>query len=231
MSARFAKLSAWRFETSLFLVGDLHGRYNCKYDRERCNVLAARYRQTKINCNQDRHINQIVREGVESRNCIAGRFLLNDLLPARFRKHGHRVFLAFVPTSFRGCHYAPEPITSVKTEKGCLSSRYDFEENFHRIFSTFDHEETISIAYVHRDTIRQRRDGYWLLPLESIEKLASLWHLSIVILGFYFHYSKRFKENCSRFHIRFFRPLYCSPTINDDLPFLLSLMLLNHILF
>lgn len=30
----------------------------------------------------------MVREGAESRNCIAGRFPLNDLLPVRFRKLG-----------------------------------------------------------------------------------------------------------------------------------------------
>ena len=48
-------------------MADRFVRY--KYGGECYNVLRRwtdRYRQTKINCNQDQRINQIVHEGVES---------------------------------------------------------------------------------------------------------------------------------------------------------------------
>lgn len=59
--------------------------------------------------------------------------------------------------------------------------------NFSRIFSTFGHEETISIAYVNHDTTPFRR-----ILLQTIEKLTFLYHLSnlIPLLPFLFPRNK-----------------------------------------
>lgn len=60
--------------------------------------------------------------------------------------------------------------------------------NFSRIFSTFGHEETISIAYVNHDTTPFRR-----ILLQTIEKLTFLYHLSnlIPLLPFLFPRNNR----------------------------------------
>lgn len=60
--------------------------------------------------------------------------------------------------------------------------------NFSRIFSTFGHEETISIAYVNHDTTPFRR-----ILLQTIEKLIFLYHLSnlIPLLPFLFPRNNR----------------------------------------
>ena len=141
--------------------------------------------------------------GVESRNCIAGRFLLNDLLPARFRKLGHSVFLAFVPcllpqlSPLSKAHYLMRARWKavVQIRRGRAEGKLSA-----RIFSTFGHERNnIHCVYVHHDTKRhraatdigcQRLKASRNLPFYSTCQSLFLDFISITL--------ERFKENYVR---------------------------------
>lgn len=141
-----------------------------------------RYRRTRINCNQDERINQRVGEGgqksgsvqrVASSPMICYQYALGSSTQ-RLPRFCPRLLPQLSPLS--KAHYPARGRrrTVVWIGRGLGG-------NFSRIFSTFGHEETISIAYVNHDTTPFRR-----ILLQTIEKLTFLHHLSNLIPPFLF---------------------------------------------